>query len=318
MGRPYDKNDIRKNMNLDREISKKALTDGFCLLYGEEYRELFDSVGEELIELGIENGRLQFKQSALTSINNGKISYRIQFFEPNDKYKNVEDLKTIIRKEFDPFLSKNEINDLFIEQSRNSRSTDKFAFPFEKDIKGLFQKIPKALENIQPKPVQKNPSFLYFKQFPIYDTCKKSLTLASESGFGLSQFDYDSVKYYLEENEEVYLAEAIPYKYHQLGSTLVREELRLDLLDKIKKNITINDSYEVKIALCDMIKVYCFDSEEESTLLEIQNDCGDIDGFKTAKQIHKSVLKMSMDKKLMEDLKNIQMEDLKNQDKTNN
>jgi hypothetical protein len=28
-------------MNLNREVSKKALTDGFCLLYGENYEKKY-------------------------------------------------------------------------------------------------------------------------------------------------------------------------------------------------------------------------------------------------------------------------------------
>jgi len=36
-------------MKIDREIASKALTDSFCLLYGENFRTLFEENGENLL-----------------------------------------------------------------------------------------------------------------------------------------------------------------------------------------------------------------------------------------------------------------------------
>lgn len=44
-------------MKLDREKGTKALNEGFVMIFGEKHRELFETKGEELIELGIKNGK---------------------------------------------------------------------------------------------------------------------------------------------------------------------------------------------------------------------------------------------------------------------
>lgn len=258
-------------MNLNREISKKTLTDGFCLLYGENHRNMFDKYGEEYIQLGIFNGKNYFYNTIL-HIATRVLGYEIIRGDNNEDI--VKTLKLFLSDEDIQFIFKGEYEYV---------SISNFAIP--KKSEKVFQKISKELNNIKPTPIKKIESFDYFKQFPIYDTHKKNINLYTEGGFGLDQFNYQSVKYYLDENEEFYLAEAIPYKYHQLGSTLIREELRLDLIDKIKKLIDKDSNRCVKRALREMLKSYCFGSEEESTLLDIQRVCGE-DGFETNKQIN--------------------------------
>lgn len=256
-------------MNLDREISKKCLTDGFCLLYGEKYRIDFDSIGEELIELGIKNGRKHFTEQALYSTNYSYFYIVIKNFQKTEQYNSVDEFKSIIRKELSPFLTIRNINNLFVEQMYTTYNKSNFAYPTTKDKKNPFSLIPNILKNVIPTAVENIPSFDYFRQFPIYDKYKESVNLATDGGFGLDQFEYESVDYYLEENEHEYLMEAIPYKYHQLGSTLIREQLRLEIIDKIKQHITIDSDYWVKSILTRMVSQYCFDSEQEISLLNI-------------------------------------------------
>ena len=268
-------------MNLDRELSKKSLTDGFCLLYGEKYRVLFDTVGGELIELGIKSGKDYFTKYSLHKAHQSGLYIMVEHFEPNKIYKNVEEFKSTVIKELTPFLSNIDIKKLLVEQPYVSFNSSNFAVPIKNNI---FEKISNGLKNIKPTPVKKIPSFDYFKQFLIFDSCKKSINLSTESGLGLDQFNYESVKYYLEEGEEFYLPKAIPFKYHQLGSTLIREELRMKMIDKIKENITKDSDRHVRGLLSGMVSSFCFDSEEDTTLLDIQTVCGE-DGFLTSEQL---------------------------------
>jgi hypothetical protein len=269
-------------MKLDREIAKKSLTDGFCSLYGEKYRNLFDSVGEEIIELGRKNGEKHFFNQALHNTETAGVWINVKFFKPNSLLNNVDELKNTILSDLSPFLSSENIEKLFTEQPYTSFQNSNFAPP--SDRKNLFSKIENVLDNIKPTPIKKIAFFDYFKQFPIYDTHQKSVNLSTEGGLGLDQFHYKSVKYYLEEGEECYVSEAIPYKYHQLGSILIREEMRLNLINEIKKYISTDTDYFSKRVLSTMIKEYCFPSEEVSTLLDIQTVCGE-EGFYTPKQV---------------------------------
>ena len=139
-------------MKLNREIAKEALTDGFCLLYGEKYRDLFDSVGEEIIELGIKNGRIHFTKQALISADRTSIHIMVEHFSPNGKYNTVEEFKASVKKALTPFLSDKNIEKLFSEQPYSSFSESNFAWPIAN--KELFQRISNALEDVKPTPAK--------------------------------------------------------------------------------------------------------------------------------------------------------------------
>jgi len=271
-------------MDIDRAIAKKSLTDGFCLLYGEQYRDLLDSVGEKIIEKGIRNGRRFFNLMALDKITQSHLHIYIDCFEKNEKIDSVEALKIKLLKDLKPFAPQKLIEKGFKEQPYNPFSEANFAYTT--GTKALFKSISKVLTKVKPIPVKSIPSFNYFKQFPVYAIHKSSVTLATEGGLGLDQFNYPSVKYYLEESEDFYLAESIPYKYHQLGSILIKEELRLKFIDKIKKNINSDTYPSIKSLLRSMARCYCFHSEEDDTLLDIQSVCGEA-GFSTSGQLQK-------------------------------
>ena len=274
-------------MKIDREIASKTLTDSFCLLYGEKFRTLFEENGEKLIDLGIKNAIEYFTEYAVDNTTKSHVYVMTKFFQPNKFYNSLDEMKSSITTGLKPFLSDSDIEKLFTDREYSSFTGDRFAEP--KGI-GIFQSnIIKGLDESKPKPIRKL-EFDYFKQFPIYKT-SSSVSLATEGGLGLDQFNYTSVKYYLEEDEEFYLAEAIPYKYHALGSVLGREQLRSEMVDKLKSTITPDSDYEVKEVLRYMLAAYCFGSEEDSTLLDVQSVCG-VEGFQTSIQISNSIKKI--------------------------
>jgi hypothetical protein len=178
-------------MNINREISKNTLTDGFCLLYGEKYRNLFNTIGDELIDIGIKNGEKHFYEQALYEIENSTFYVRIEFFKPDSSFNTIEELKDTIRTDLKPFLPDDIIEKLFEEQPYRSFINSNFTSPKNVNKKGSFSKIVDELETVKPKPTKKI-NFDYFKQFPIYDTHQKSVNLSTEGGLGLDQFNYKS------------------------------------------------------------------------------------------------------------------------------
>ena len=259
-------------MKLDREIAKKSLTDGFCLLYGEKYRDLFNSEGDIFIDRGIEKGREHYLKMSYNKAYDANLWIFVEHFS-STIYSNVEELIATMSNELKPFLPEDFIDNMFKEKDYNSIEGNFYTdYPFSK-------KIDNTLKNVKPIP-NKELQFEYFEQFPIYDG-HTSVNLATEGGLGLDQFNFDNVEYYLEEHEEFYLSEAIVYKYSQLGNILVREELRLEMIEKIKNNV-ISDN-KVRSAISKMISSYCFVSERDSTLFEIQKN--QKEGFKTPGQI---------------------------------
>lgn len=276
-------------MKINRVIASNVLTDNFCLLYGEKFRELFESVGEKLIDLGIKNAKVHFNEYALNNSLTTHLSTMIKFFKPNKYYASLDEMKSTILKELKPFLNEEDILKLFEPREYSSYNKQNFAEP--KGFGRLQSNIIDELGNSKPTPTKKL-NFDYFKQFKIYSR-SNSITLVSESGLGLDQFSYKEVKYYLDENEEFYLAEAIANKYHAIGSIIGREELRINMVDKIKRNITESSDNSVKKVVKTMLEAYCFDSELDSTLLDIQKVCG-VSGLETNKQIDDSLKNMDM------------------------
>ena len=99
-------------------------------MYGEKYRILFDTVGEEIIELGIKNGREYFNEYALREINDSNLWMNFKWFKPNEKFSTQDELKNLIRSELKPFLSEDEIENCLLEKSYKSFSESNFASQF--------------------------------------------------------------------------------------------------------------------------------------------------------------------------------------------
>jgi len=270
-------------MNLDRNKAQAELTDNFCLIYGEEFRELFNNTGSDLIDLGIKNAREYFKEYAIHNAYGAGLATRVEFFNPG-KYQTVEEMKNNITKELKPFLPSDAIAKLLIESDYPSFSTSNFAMP--KNINKLSRDIKEALEGVRATPV-KSVRFEYLEGFPIYKKYK-STNLTTEGGLDLEEYYYSNLKYRVEEGEDDYAMQSIALKYHAIGSVIGREQLRIETVNKIKQTITEDIDRNVRRVLSNVIDAYCFDSELDDTLLDIQSVCGE-DGFLTADQVDKSL-----------------------------
>jgi hypothetical protein len=139
-----------------------------------------------------------------------------------------------------------------------------------------------------PKP------FDYFKQFGLSDQKQfKTVTLYGEGGLGLDQYTPSTIRFYKEEGELCYPLEAICRKYHYLGMLLKKEEVLLYWVDKLIKNMTQETNYFVQSYFAKVIYEFSLESISDEIILDIQKATDVDNGFKTHKQIHNSLMKMS-------------------------
>jgi hypothetical protein len=139
--------------------------------------------------------------------------------------------------------------------------------------------------------------FNYFKEFPLSSQKRfSSVTLYSEGGLGLDQYDTNSLGYYKEEGELCYPIEAICLKYHYLGMLLKKQEILLQWVDKIKSKLTKETNRWVSKSLVDIIYNLATDSNADEIILSIQSATGVVEDFKTHQQVSDSIKKMNFDR----------------------
>lgn len=272
------------NVNLiDREEGKKALDNGFCIVFGEKHRVLFEETGEKLIELGMKNAEewchnlLLYKADMLSS-----------FFEMAEEGIFEKEKIDDIIKGLKFFFSEEEI-----EKIKNKPETyEQYAGFFSEGRNKLEALITKEID--KKDVTLKNPKpFDYFKQFGLSDDKKfKSVTLYGEGGLSLDQYKSSNMKYYKEEGELCYPLEDIGRKYHYFGMLLKQQEVLLYWVDKILKNMTHETNYFVQGYLRNIIYEFSLDSVSDEIMLYIQNELNLLDeknGFRTHKQIRESL-----------------------------
>ena len=272
---------------LERDKAKKALDDGFCVLFGENHRAFFEKVGEELIELGQKNGEewchyllffkvdrmgFQFELAQEGLIEKEKMDALVEslkvFFtdEEIENFKNNKELKKKEKRGEHPGAyssGRDKYETLIVKTIKEKDVTLKLAKPFD-----------------------------YFKEFCLSELKQfKSVTLYGEGGLGLDQYMPSTMKYYKEEGELFYPIEAICRKYHYLGMLLKKEEILLSWIDKITKNMNKQTNYFVQNYLSSLIYEFSLRSISDEIILDIQDKTGvDINsGFITNKQLHKKV-----------------------------
>src|ERR1035437_3643861 len=92
---------------LDKEKAKKALDDGFCILFGEKHRAFFESAGNEILELGRTNGQIWCYNLLLYKVDRLRTFFEMAeegIFEKEKIYDIVKSLK--------PFFTDKEIEKL--------------------------------------------------------------------------------------------------------------------------------------------------------------------------------------------------------------
>jgi hypothetical protein len=143
-----------QDYNIDRTEAKKALDDGFCIVYGEKYRDLFERTGEQLINLGIKNGKTWVDDLKLRK---GRIS---MYFEMGKEGKFEEQKLTDILNGLKEFFTENEIEKI----KSTDYMSEAYAGNYIKNIGKLQKEIIDSIDENDITLKEATP-FYYFKKF---------------------------------------------------------------------------------------------------------------------------------------------------------
>lgn len=264
---------------LDRKKCTDALNEGFVMIFGEQHRELLKTKGEELIELGMKNGKNWVKSMILKE---SRVSNYLEMVEKGiiKQEKVDESIKQLniyfTDEEIDILKGKNKIKD---QDYHFTEGVDKYTTLF-------VDEIPVSDVNIvKPTP------FKYFKEYILND--KYNISLYGEGGLQLDMYNKKNLKYYQDEGELFYMVEDISKKYHYFGMLLTKDDQAEVWIEKIKNNI--KDDYWINNALSQIIyRLIKNENYADEAIIDIQNYTGIInDGFSTHKQIKKHLEEIS-------------------------
>lgn len=269
---------------LTRDIGFKALTDGFCEIYGEKHREFFMTTGTELVDHGYNEGKLWVdalitKKDMISSI-----------FEMINK--------GIMEKEKgEPILE--QLRSMFSEEDVIKYSTPKtdlqdnhqyYMHNSEKYIQIFTDRV---LESEVKMITTKH--FDYFKKFQL-STRYKTVNLFSEGGLGLDEYNKKDQEYMKFEGELFYAIEGIPRKYHYFGQLLAKEDALVHWIRFISEKLNNETNYYIAGFFRDIICVLSRDVHTENIIRSIQETTGvDIEktGFISHKQVSARLAKIS-------------------------
>jgi hypothetical protein len=265
------------NYLLDKEKAITALNEGFVIICGEKHREFITKISNEIVDLGMSNGERWVNDIILK----GKIADNLDLLE-NCMQDKVDEFLTGIKEYF---------TDIEIEQIRKNGSSRSGVYEQEY-MQGLDKYQSLIVKTIKEKDIilKYATPFNYFKEFPLSSKKRfSSVTLYSEGGLGLDQYDTSSLGYYKEEGELCYPIEAICRKYHYLGMLLKKQEILLQWVDKIKSKLTKETNRWVSKSLVDIIYNLATDSNADEIILSIQSATGVVEGFNTHQQVSDSI-----------------------------
>jgi hypothetical protein len=269
---------------LDKEKAITALNEGFIIICGEKHREFLTKISNEIVELGMSNGEKWVSDIILK----GKIADNLDLLE-NCMEDKVDEFLTGVKE----YFTDNEIEQIRKNGNRSS------VYPHEY-MQGVDKYKSLIVSTIKEKDIKikYGTPFNYFKEFPLSSQKRfSSVTLYSEGGLGLDQYDTNSLGYYKEEGELCYPIEAICLKYHYLGMLLKKQEILLQWVDKIKSKLTKETNRWVSKSLVDIIYNLATDSNADEIILSIQSATGVVEDFKTHQQVSDSLNKISINMK---------------------
>ncbi len=281
---------------LDRVKGTQAINDGFAVICGEKHRAFLTSIGEEIIELGLKNGKIWAEQIVL------KADRINSYYEMAEK-KIFEQEKIInLEKDLKIFFTDQQIDILKTKHD----GVDPHPQLFMKNL-GQFEK--RIVDTILETDITcKNPTpFFYFKEFPVSSRKEfaTSCTLYSESGLGLDQYKPSSMEYQKEENELFYSIEDICRKYHYFGMMLAKQEALLNWVEVIKSKMIPTTDYFVKQFMSCIIYKLSLDSMADEVIHDVQNATAVTEAFMTHDQVTQSLAKWSKSKEGKKKLKAI-------------
>lgn len=264
-------------MKLNKEQGINALTDGFSMIFGEKYKPFFHYYGEEIVELGLHNGKKWCNNIVLK-----KTGIDTWFRMYNDGILKENDIK-IIENQLQNYFSKEDINIFKKGTSKLETRENYFMKGLEKYIKNFSYKIDdKDISYVTAIP------FNYFKNFKI--DARNKIDLYGESGLQLDDYTIQSLRFYDSNDEMFFMIENIPLKYHYFGMLLAKQEALESWIDIIKYNLNPNNHRIINSSLTKIIyNLSISDAEADNIILDIQKNIPDASNFMTHKQLAQSL-----------------------------
>lgn len=267
-------------MNRDRAI--KSINDGLCAIFGEKSRDLFETEGGKLIELGIEAGKYWahdlVKYSIYFSIDLG--------YQLRSSKRTIDEIKEFVSPECYKVLENYSKNDF-----------DYIDKPFYGDYMKNYPQIEEATEifleslSIEDFTFEKPVAFDYLYSIKTsldYD----KFSIIGEGRLMLNWLEPDSIKLNLNgvEDEEYLenLLHPIAHDFFYLGMFIGRFETAKKEIDYIKTNIKNDLDDEWKEYLSSVVRKIWLEPYTHQEVLEIQAQ-GITGGFITEEQYEKKI-----------------------------
>jgi len=314
--------DIKGVFWLDRDESVKHLTDGFIELFGEENREFFESIQDEMIEEGIKAGREGYRHGSLGHMSMIKVTQKIA---------KTDEEKESAKEWFLKFFTEDEFNLVVSEDVRRiNGGTTGAIYPFYKN-QGKYERLfvdkfsirkcdGKCDEgecwcNSEPPKLYKKspPSFKYFKKVK---HAYMGLNMFGEGGLGLDRWKASELNYMLEENEWFYYPESIHRHYYYLGAQIGKCQIKEEFVNEVIEKLEPGVPYEIQSSLKSALEGMSTDYDERKLIplirKEFKKKYGSdykLDGLKTHKEISESINKFLTKEKQEELLKLFEKKD---------
>jgi len=237
---------------INREEATRHLTDGFVEIFGEDNREFFESIQDEMIDEGIKAGRIGYRSGCFGNMTMYTVS---QNFEKDEEKKRINE------EWFFKFFSKKE------HKLALSNSSERLSGGPTGPIHPYFKNCRKyedmfvdrfAIQNCDgeceegecycnTKPPKLNlfkngsKSWQYFKELK---HSYMGMHMFGGGGLGLDSWSKKEVKYMLFEGEWFYFPERMHILYYYLGAQIGKCQLKEEFFNEI------NDKFEPGVPEC--------------------------------------------------------------------
>ena len=299
--------DINGVFWVDRDEAVSHLTNGFVELFGEENRDFFESIQNEMIDEGIKAGRISFKQKTLS---------KLRYISVGIRCAKTEDEKEQIKSWFLKFFSEKEYNLVISDKIKDDNSDSSYQFyenadKYEKMFVKRFSIVvcdggceideedEVELEGrcycnpVPPKLYKKSPpSFKYFKSLKHRFM---SINMFGEGGMSLDRWNASELNYMLEEGEWVYYPESIHRVYYYLGAQIGRCQIKEEFFNEIIEKVGPGIPYQISSSLKSSLDSLSTDYDERILVPlireKIKDKCSieEIEDWVTHKEISQKI-----------------------------
>jgi len=274
----------------------KYLTNGFVEVFGEESREFFESIQDQMVQKGYEAGKKYARKIGLGKTDNFPIV--LKYSKPDKKDEIVKQLQDLFGKEDVSLIIKGEV------ENESAGIGFRGAYKFYENLKDYEQKIINHLgtgdRNNVPKLYTKNPkSFKHFKKYVHYS----GINMYGDGGFGLDNWSSRDINYALEEGEFFYYIENIARKYYYFGVNLGVQDVKEEWINIGIEKITPETGYDIVSSWKGFLDAVSVETEEEALVNIVRSSYKDKYGEDLSDRLNTR-------KEISDSIKSIKAEDL--------